>query len=114
MAVKDSCPMQEFKDILQFNSYEASFHGKGIAMCVVEPKLSARNSYAGVFAAKDGNFELQFIFYGAGIKFGANRTGAPMILECSSFDPDSPDYSINRYLWNGKGFVFSRNVPQRN
>jgi hypothetical protein len=111
---EDSCSMQEFKDGLHFNQYEESFHGKKILVCLVEPTLNARNSYVGIFAAKGGDFEFQFISYGTGVKIGVNKSGVPMIAEYSFFDQDNPDYSINKYLWNGMRFVFPRNVPQRN
>jgi hypothetical protein len=111
---EDSCSMQKFKDRLQFDRYEESFRGKKVIICLVEPTLNARNSYTGIFAAREGGFEFQFISYGAGVKVDANRSSAPMIIEYSFFDPDNPDYSENQYLWNGAKFVFSRNVPQRN
>lgn len=111
---EDSCSMQDFKDGLQFNRYEELFRGEKILVCLVEPTLNARNSYTGIFSAKGGDFEFQFISYGTGVKVSADKSGIPMIIEYSFFDPDNPDYSINQYLWNGVAFVFSRNVPQRN
>lgn len=76
-----ACSMQEFEDGLQFNSYEKPFHGKKITVCLIEPTLNARNSYTGIFSAKDGDFEFQFISYGPGVKVDANAAGIPMIVE---------------------------------
>ncbi|WP_153041227.1 hypothetical protein [Paraburkholderia monticola] len=110
----DSCSKQEFEQALQFNRYEQSFHGKKLQVCLVEPTLSATNSYTGVFVTQGNDFEFQFISYGTGVKVGVNKVGVPMIIEGGFSDPDNPDNSVNQYLWNGSAFIFSRNVPRRN
>lgn len=114
VCASDSCSKREFAKGLQFNRYEESFLGKKLQVCLVEPTLSATNSYTGIFAAQSGDFEFQFISYGSGVKVSVNKAGVPMIIEYSVSDPDNPDYSLNQYLWNGAAFIFSRNVPQRN
>ncbi|HEY1995610.1 hypothetical protein [Paraburkholderia sp.] len=114
VCASDSCSKQEFEKALHFKWYERSFRGKKLQVCLVEPILSATNSYTGIFVAQGGDFEFQFISYGTGIKVGVDKTGAPMIIEYSVNDPDNPDNSIDQYVWNGSAFVFSRNVPQRN
>jgi hypothetical protein len=114
VCASDSCSKQEFEGALHFNHYERSFRGKKLQVCLVEPTLSAANSYTGIFVAQGGDFEFQFISYGTGVKVRVNKAGVPMIIEYSVSDPDNPDYSINQYVWNGSAFIFSRNVPQRN
>lgn len=110
----DSCSIEDFKAGLQFQKHEERFHGQTISVCLVEPTLTATNSYTGVFAKKNSEYEFQFISYGAGVKVQVNKAGVPMILEYSVIDPDNPGYSLNRYLWNGRAFIFSRAVPIRN
>lgn len=110
----DSCSMMDFKAGLQFQRYEERFHGQVLSVCLVEPALTATNSYTGVFARKNGDYAFQFISYGTGVKVQVNKTGIPMVLEYSVSDPDNPDYSLNQYLWNGQAFIFSRTVPIRN
>ncbi|EPX98867.1 MULTISPECIES: hypothetical protein [Ralstonia] len=110
VCASDSCSMQQFEEGLQFHKYEKSFRGKKVLICLVEPKLSATNSYAGIFSAKGGEYEFQFISYGTGVKVVANKVGIPMIVEYGVSDPDNPDYSLNQYLWNGRKFIFYRNM----
>lgn len=105
---KDSCPLQDFESGLRFDEYSESFHGKKISVCLVEPNLSATNSYTGVFASTGSDFSLQFVSYGTGVKVGVNKSGTPMISEYSVSDPDNEDYSVNEYLWSGKGFLFTK------
>ncbi|MCG5071902.1 hypothetical protein [Paraburkholderia tagetis] len=107
----DSCPISEFEKGLKFYKYKESFRGKVILICVIESALNAKNSYTGIFAAKSGEFEFQFISYGSGIKVGANKAGVPMIMEYGVSDPDGSEYSLNQYLWNGEGFISYQNVP---
>lgn len=109
----DSCSTEDFKVGLQFQEYEEPFHGQVLSVCLVEPTLTAANSYTGVFA-KNGEYEFQFISYGTGIKVQINKAGIPMILEYSASDPDNSGYSLKRYLWNGRAFIFSRAVKIRN
>ncbi|MDR5750383.1 MULTISPECIES: hypothetical protein [unclassified Caballeronia] len=107
----DSCSMEDFKAGLQFQKYERPFHGAVLSVCLVEPTLTATNSFTGVFAKKNGRYAFQFISYGTGVKVQVNKAGIPMVLEYSVVDPNNPDYSLNQYLWNGKAFIFSRTVP---
>lgn len=108
VCARDSCSVQEFADGLKFHRYDVPFREKKVEVCVVEPALSATNSYTGIFSTSSGDFEFQFISYGAGIKVGTNKGGLPMIIEFSPSDPDNPGYSISQYLWNGRVFIFSR------
>jgi hypothetical protein len=110
----DSCTMDEFENGLQFHQFDEQYHGKKLSVCVIEPTLNATNSYTGVFASKGDDFEFQLISYGTGIKVGVDKAGIPMISEYGFNDPDNPSDSINQYLWNGKAFVFVRNVPLPN
>lgn len=111
VCASDSCSMREFEKGLQFNKYEQMFRGKIFSVCLVEPTLSAINSYTGIFADRNGEFEFQFISYGSGVKVDANKVGIPMIIEYSVSDPDNSAYSLNQYLWNGAAFIYSRTVP---
>ncbi|WP_157661768.1 hypothetical protein [Burkholderia ubonensis] len=110
----DSCSMQDFEERVQFHRYDESFRGKILSVCLVEPVLSATNSYTGVFAKIWDGFEFQFISYGTGVKVGIDKMSVPMILEYGISDPDNIDYSVNQYLWNGRFFVFVKNVPLHN
>ena len=110
----DSCSMEGFQAGLQFQKYEEPFHGQVFSVCLVEPTLTATNSYTGVFVKKNGEYAFQFISYGTGVKVQVNKAGIPMILEYSVSNPDNPDYSLNQYLWNGQAFIFSRTVPIHN
>jgi hypothetical protein len=114
VCASDSCSMEDFKGGLQFQKYEELFHGKVLSICLVEPTLTATNSYTGVFAEKNGEYAFQFISYGSGVKVDVNKAGIPMVLEYSVSDPGNPDYSLNQYLWNGQAFIFSRTVPLPN
>ncbi|WP_321889624.1 hypothetical protein [Paraburkholderia bannensis] len=105
---KNSCPLQDFESGLRFEEYSKLFHGKKIPVCLVEPNLSATNSYTGVFASTGSDFSLQFVSYGTGVKVGVNKSGTPMISEYSVSDPDNEDYSVSEYLWSGKGFLFTK------
>jgi hypothetical protein len=109
----DSCSMEDFKASLQFQTYEEPFHGKILSVCLVEPTLTATNSYTGVFAGKNGDYVFQFISFGTGVKVQVNKAGIPMLLEYSVSDPDNPGYSLNKYLWSGRAFIFYRTVPIR-
>lgn len=111
VCASDFCPLHEFKDGLQFHEYDKSFHGKIISVCLVEPVLSATNSYTGIFANKSGEFEFQFISYGSGVEVGTNKAGTPTITEYSVNDPNNPYHSSNQYLWNGTTFIFSHTMP---
>lgn len=109
----DACTFAEFESGLQFSVYDESYKGKVISVCLVAPKLSSTNSYTGVFVSKGSDLIFQMISFGTGIKVGASKNGVPMISEGSVDDPDNPDYSVNQYLWNGGGFIFSRTVKPR-
>jgi hypothetical protein len=110
----DSCSALQFENELQFHQIDEQYQGAKLSVCVIEPTLNAANSYTGVFASKGGDFEFQLISYGTGVKVGVDKTGIPMISEYSFSDPDNPGDSINQYLWNGRAFVFVRNVPLPN
>ncbi|WP_124519028.1 hypothetical protein [Burkholderia stagnalis] len=110
----DSCSIQDFEGGLQFHQYDESFRGKVLSVCLVEPVLSAANSYTGVFAKMGAGFAFQFISYGTGIKVRAGRGGIPMILEYGVSDPDNLGYSVNQYFWNGSNFIFIKNIPLHN
>lgn len=109
----DACTFSEFESGLKFSEYNKLYKGKVISVCLVVPKLSATNSYTGVFVSKSSDLVFQMISYGTGIKVGAAKNGVPMISEGGVNDSDNPDYSINQYLWNGAGFIFSRTVNPR-
>lgn len=110
VCAKDLCSIDEFKIGVKFHRYDERYHKNKIVVCIVEPVLSAANSYAGIFVNKGGDFELQFISYGTGVKVGVNGAGIPMIFEYGFGDPDNPDNVVNQYLWNGESFVFIRSV----
>jgi hypothetical protein len=110
----ESCSTQDFRRRLQFRKYAERYHGRTLPICVIEPTLSATNSYTGVFASEGDGFQFQLISYGTGIKIGADNDGTPSIFEYSFDDPDNPDNSFNQYLWNGKAFVFVKNVSLPN
>ncbi|WP_155633153.1 hypothetical protein [Burkholderia stagnalis] len=101
----DSCSIQDFKGGLQFHRYDESFRGKVLSVCLVEPVLSAANSYTEVFVKIGVGFAFQFISYGTGIKVGAGTGGIPMILEYGVSNSDNLDYSVNQYFWNGSNFI---------
>lgn len=110
----DSCLMQDFEKGLQFHRYDESFYGRVLSVCLIEPVLSAANSYTGIFAKMRDEFEFQFISYGTGVKVGVDKIGVPMISEYGVSDPGNLDYSVSQYLWNGRIFVFIKSVPPRN
>lgn len=110
VCASDSCSIGKFKGGLQFHQYNEQYHKKTLFVCIIEPTLSSTNSYTGVFASTGGDFEFQFISYGTGVNVGVNGGGIPIISEYSYIDPDNPDNSVNQYLWNGRAFIFARNV----
>ncbi|MDR5734153.1 hypothetical protein QCE47_17735 [Caballeronia sp. LZ025] len=114
VCASDSCSIEDFKRGLKFERFKVLYHGQVFSVCLVEPTLTAANSYTGVFASKRGEYAFQFVSYGAGIKVKVNKAGVPTIFEYSVTDPDNPDYSLNQYLWNGQKFIFSRTVSLHN
>src|ERR1700754_3732087 len=87
VCAKDSCSPREFRSGLQFHQYDEPYHGKTLSVCIIEPTLSATNSYTGVFASTGKGFEFQLISYGTGIKVGIDKAATPMISEYAPNDP---------------------------
>jgi hypothetical protein len=93
VCASDFCTMHEFKEGLQFHEYGESYHWETISVCLVEPVLSATNSYTGIFVSKNGEFKSQFISYGSGVEVSTSKTGIPTITEYSVSDTDNQHYS---------------------
>lgn len=53
----ESCSIQEFRRRLQFHQYYERYHGKILSICVIDPTVSATNSYTGVFVSKGDKFQ---------------------------------------------------------
>jgi len=100
------CELKKFREGLQFHLYKKEFQGGILSVCLVEPVLSAANIYTGVFATAGGDYELQLISYGTGIKLHNSKCEGPVMMEYGVSDPDGHEYSVDKYLWRGSGFIF--------
>ncbi|MDR6378452.1 hypothetical protein [Paraburkholderia caledonica] len=113
VCASDSCSENAFADRLMFHRFEQVFRGHGLRVCLVEPALTAANSYTGVFAETGGNYRLQFISYGAGVKFEKNGRGVPLLKEYAITDHRDDYSSVSIYLWNQSHFIYSRDMQMR-
>jgi hypothetical protein len=75
VCASDTCTKEKFLSGITFHKFEVSAHGLPVEICLVEPLLSATNSYTGVFAEYRGDWDFQFISYGAGIKVTKSNAG---------------------------------------
>lgn len=75
--------------------------------------MTAANSYTGIFAETGENYRLQFISYGARIKFEKNGRGVPWLKEYTVTDHRDDYLSVSIYLWNGSHFIYSRDMQMR-
>jgi hypothetical protein len=113
VCASDSCSENAFANGLMFHRFEQVFRGHRLRVCLAEPALTAANSYTGVFAETGGNYKLQFISYGAGVKFEKNGGGVPLLKEYTVTDPRDDYSSVSIYLWNGSHFIYSRDMQMR-
>jgi hypothetical protein len=106
VCASDTCTKEKFLSGITFHKFEVSAHGLPVEICLVEPLLSATNSYTGVFAEYRGDWDFQFISYGAGIKVTKSNAGLPMLQEYGVIDSEDSNSTVTFYIWDGAKFVF--------